>query len=104
MEKLGSMSSFIDKKEPDVLLSAAEARKRTETVIETENAEILKNIAEKINEAIANKEFTVNIQGELNSYVIKKLEEKEYNVQFYPGNDFRDPTSEYKPHYLISWN
>lgn len=104
MENLESMHSFTDKKEPDVLLSAAEARKRTETVIETENVEILKNIAEKINEAIANKEFTVNIQGELRSYVVKKLEEKEYKVQFYSNNDFRDPTIEHKPYYRISWN
>ncbi len=77
------------------MISASEARKKTENNINNCATKELSEIMEKIDRAIANGKFSISDDGYLQSQTRKKLEELGYKVE--TGSQYNEG------YYSVSW-
>lgn len=78
------------------ILTADDARRMTKDIIEKDDS-VLLPIMEKIQAAIAKKEFSCYLTGVVKDYVIEKLHKLGYTTKLFHG-DYNNPD-----YYEISW-
>ena len=78
------------------ILTADDARKMTKDAIDRDDS-VLYPIMEKIEAAIAKKEFSCYLTGVVQDYVIEKLHKLGYTTKLFHG-DYSEPD-----YYEISW-
>lgn len=81
------------------MITAAEAKKRTESVSQGKNAIITSEIEALIDEAIMLGSFCINYYNDLPKAVETLLKEKGFTCSYYNGFGFRDDES----YTMISW-
>ena len=82
------------------ILTADDARRMTKDIIEKDDS-VLLPIMEKIQAAIAKKEFSCYLTGVVKDYVIEKLHKLGYTTKLFHG-DYSDPRDG-GDYYEISW-